>query len=209
MPAPSASTPAAPGAGCPSQEELNRTGSAGIPPALESQHRLWCRRWISQALKVASFSHFKPLSTSTASRHCLTQCTAEIIARAVGLTVPPHVRGDEIPLSHPTRSGALGYASEMGDSQFISQTFTGDIPPPVPDHLCGSTAAIQQASKADPHRWEMKRPRSCRNPTRLNPTDISGSRECSLAAGWAHPRCVLKCQECECEPAGARGAFLG
>lgn len=123
MLAPNTSILAAPGTGCPSQEGLDRTGSAGIPAVLESQHTLWCRRWISQALKVASFRHFKPLSTSTASRHHLTQHTAEIIAWAGGLTIPTHVRGDEIPSPPPTRSGALGYAPEMGNSQFTSPNF--------------------------------------------------------------------------------------
>lgn len=55
----------------------------------------------------------------------------------------------------------------------------------------------------------MKRPRSCQNPTRLHPTAISRSRERSLAAGRARPRCVLKCQACEREPARAHGAFPG
>lgn len=87
---------------------------------LGSQHMVWCRRWIGQALKVASFSRFEPLSTS---RHHLTQRPAEIIAQAVTLTVPPHVRGDEIPLSRPTRAGALGYAPEMRNSQFVSPNF--------------------------------------------------------------------------------------
>lgn len=35
MPAPNTSIPAALGTGCPSQEGLDRTGSAGLPAALE------------------------------------------------------------------------------------------------------------------------------------------------------------------------------